>query len=180
MFIGAAFFLAAVTFGEALAPGYDVHEQPISDLGIITETAILFNLSLIVMGIVMLISGFILHRASPSLVITVIYIIAGIGIVGVGIFDLNSGIHGLFALISFISINVLAIAVAIRTCGPMRVISTLMGIVGLLGLILHISEVNGALGPGGMERVIVYPVILWLLAYSGYLMSNAVGKSKTA
>jgi hypothetical membrane protein len=107
----------------------------------------------------------------------VIFFIAGIGIFRVGIFDLNNGLHGLFALISFISINVLAIIVATKVSGPLRCLSALMGTIGLLGLILHISETNGPLGPGGMERVIVYPAIIWLLAYSGYLMSRVTAIS---
>jgi hypothetical protein len=31
LFIGAGFFLAAVTLGEALVPGYNIHKQPISN-----------------------------------------------------------------------------------------------------------------------------------------------------
>ncbi len=178
MFIGAAMFLASVTFGETLAPGYDIHEQPISDLGIIPETALLFNLSLLILGALMIASGLILHRASPARLVTALYLAVGIGVIGVGLFDLNSAIHGLFALISFVSINLLAIAVATKVRGPMRLISALAGVIGLIGLGLHINEMNGALGPGGMERVIVYPPIIWLLTYSGYLMSRNIGDAK--
>ena len=180
LLIGTALFLVAMTFGETLAPGYNAHDQPISDLGVIPETAVLFAFSLIVLGAIMLVSGFLLNSVSPSRLLTIIFVITGIGIVGVGIFNLNNGIHGLFALISFISINVLAIVMATKVSGPMRYISGLMGAIGLLGLILHLNELNGAIGPGGMERVIVYPALIWLLAYSGYLMSRSDREVKAA
>jgi len=31
-------------------------------------------------------------------------------------------------------------------------------------------DLNGPIGPGGMERMIVYPALIWLIAFGGYLM----------
>jgi hypothetical protein len=32
--------------------------------------------------------------------------------------------------------------------------------------------VFGAIGHGGAERLIVYPVMLWMMAFGGYLMAG--------
>jgi hypothetical membrane protein len=169
-----------LTFGPTLTPGYDAHEQPISDRGIIPETANFFNLTVIVLGILMIGGGYLLHRCSSSRVTTAIFIIAGIGVIGVGIFTLNNGIHGIFALISFIFFNVLAMVAGVRANGLMRIFSIILGVLGLTGLILHLTDNNGPLGPGGMERLIVYPVMVWLLAYSGCLISRTTSQMRIA
>ena len=168
--IGSAFFLTAIMVGEAIAPGYSMHRDPISDLGIISETANLFNLSVLLLGLLTILGGYLLHRDGMKRWMTALFFIAGAGAIGVGIFTLNYGIHGLFALISFIAYNALAIAMAIKMKGPLKMISIALGAIGLIALVLHILEVNGPIGPGGMERMIVYPTIIWLLAFSGYLM----------
>jgi len=36
---------------------------------------------------------------------------------------------------------------------------------------MYIGDIYLSLGPGGMERMIVYPVLLWVIGFSGYLMS---------
>ena len=59
----------------------------------------------------------------------------------------------------------------------MRALSVLAGIVGLVfvGLMIAGDAGNaaafGPIGHGGTERMIVYPAMLWMLAFGGYLMS---------
>jgi hypothetical protein len=61
----------------------------------------------------------------------------------------------------------------------MRWISLLAGIVGLGYVVLMVvgdagnAWVFGAIGHGGSERMIAYPAMLWLLAFSGYLSAGA-------
>ena len=42
------------------------------------------------------------------------------------------------------------------------------------------AAVFGPIGHGGAERMIVYPVMLWMLAMSGYLMGTAGERSGEA
>jgi len=152
---GAAVFLTAVMLGESLAPGYSVHLNPISDLGIINETANLFNSSVFLLGFLTVLGGYLLYRDGMKRWITVVAFIAGIGAIGVGVFTLNYGIHGIFALIAFISYNALAIAMATRIRGPLKMISIALGAIGLIALVLHamsdfrVMDVNGPIGSGG-------------------------------
>jgi hypothetical protein len=46
LFLAPATLLTAIMLGEALAPGYSVHTNPISYMGIIPETANLSNASI--------------------------------------------------------------------------------------------------------------------------------------
>ena len=52
----------------------------------------------------------------------------------------------------------------------MQVFSTFFGLYSLSALALHFFELNLGLGGGGMKRMIVFPLIIWLAAYSGYLL----------
>jgi hypothetical protein len=66
----------------------------------------------------------------------------------------------------------------LRVTGPMRLISVLASVAGLLFVVLMVigdagdPSVFGAIGHGGAERLIVYPVMLWMMAFGGYLMAG--------
>lgn len=69
-----------------------------------------------------------------------------------------------------------ALASATQLRGVMRALSVLAGGVGLVlvGLMVLGDAGNvaafGSIGHGGTERMIVYPVMLWLVALGGYLL----------
>jgi len=183
LFLASALFMTSIMLGSAIAPGYSMNTNAISDLGTIPETALLFNTSLIVTGILVIASGLLLHRGHGRNSVTALFVLAGIGAIGAGAITLSTpGIHGLFALLAFVAFNVLAIACASLVKGPMRYLSLAVGVIGLLFLVLHflgdanIADLYGPMGHGGSERMIVYPVILWLLGFGGYLM----GRPETA
>jgi len=75
--------------------------------------------------------------------------------------------------------NVEALATASVVPGLMRVISVVAGIVGLAYVVVMVigdggnADVFGAIGHGGSERMIAYPVMLWILAFGGYLLGSA-------
>ncbi|MCJ7649656.1 MAG: hypothetical protein MUP85_13660, partial [Candidatus Lokiarchaeota archaeon] len=55
---------------------------------------------------------------------------------------------------------------------PFAYLSVLMGMIGLIALALFISNIFLGLGPGGMERMIAYPLLLWIIGFGGNLMSS--------
>ena len=63
------------------------------------------------------------------------------------------------------------------TTAPFRLISFLLGAGSLLTLVSCIllgdDSPMAAFGIGGIERWIVYPVILWVIAFGGYLSGRA-------
>ncbi len=171
-FVGAAQFLTLMMVAEALAPqGYSLSKNPISDLGV-GVTAGLFNASIIVLGLLVVAGAYLFHRAERQRLVTVPLLLTGIGAMGVGIFPETTGDpHGISALIAFIFGNLVAILAYRVERAPLRFISPILGILGLAALALGLSGNDLGLGFGGMERMIVYPVLLWTVAFGGSLMT---------
>jgi hypothetical membrane protein len=190
---GVLFFLLGVTFlagtmlAASIAPVYDFHGAAISDLGVIDETALLFNTLLVVLGVLNIAGGYLLYRAYRRTWLLAAYIIAGIGAIGAGLFPLDTGgLHSLFALLAFVFFNLEGLGTAAILTGPMRIIGLLAGTIGLVYAVLMVigdagnTSVFGPIGHGGSERMIAYPVMLWLLAFGGYLMAKgAPGDAET-
>lgn len=171
-------FMTALMAGAAMAPGYSINTNAISDLGVIGETAWLFNASLFAAGLLNIAGGYFLYRSYGRSWILPVFLLAGIGAIGSAVFTLDiPGIHGLFALAAFIFFNVEAIAGSTLVRGPLRAISIIAGTLGLIFLVAHaasdfgIMELYGPIGHGGSERMIVYPALFWLAAFGGYLMA---------
>ena len=170
-----AAFLLVTMLAASIAPGYDFHAAAISDLGVIAETATLFNVLLIAIGLMNVAAGYLLYRRQHRALLA-IYVLAGIGATGAGVFPLSTGgLHSLFALAAFVGFNLEVIGSAVLLVGPMRALGVLAGAVGLIyAVLMAIGDsgspaVFGPIGHGGSERMIAYPAVLWLLAYGGYL-----------
>jgi len=178
-FLLAAEFMTAIMLAAAMVPGYDFRGGAISDLGVFPETALLFNASLVLVGVLNLVGGYAFYRLHGRRWLLAIFAIAGLGAVGTGLFPLDTGgLHGLFALVAFLFFNLEALGSATRLSGAMRVLSALAGLVGLAFVVLMALGDGGAawafgpIGHGGTERMIVYPVMLWLVALGGALLGE--------
>ena len=111
--------------------------------------------------------------------------ILGIGALGVGLFPGNTGNpHAICALVTFVSGGVAAIAASRVATGPFRYLSILLGAVALGTLFSYLllgdAGPLASLGSGGVERWIVYPIVLWVTAFGGYLAGRADGEPKAA
>jgi len=178
LFVLAAQFMIVTMLAASIARGYDFNAAAISDLGVIAETALLFNASLLAVGVLNILGGYLFYRSHRKAWILALFVLAGLGAIGTGSFPLDSaGPHGLFALLAFLAFNLEAIAVAAVVTGPMRALSVLAGMVGLVFVVLMAigdsgdAAAFGSIGHGGTERMIVYPVMVWMLALGGYLMA---------
>ncbi len=177
-FVLAAQFMLVIMLAASIAPGYDFSGAAISDLGVIASTSLLFNASLVVVGALNVLGGFLYYRSHRRGLVLALFVLAGIGALGAGAFPLDRGdLHSLFALVAFVFFNLEAIAVGALTSGVMRAISVLAGAVGLVFVVLMVigdggnEAAFGAIGHGGTERMIVYPAMLWMLALGGHLMA---------
>lgn len=177
LFIGAFEFSIFLLIGEALRPTYSVHSDFISQLGV-GSYDYFFNYPIIVLGILVVISAWMMWRYKPKTVFPVLVVIMGVSAAGVGVFPMNTGsIHGYFADITFFSAAVAAIFGLFWFRGTMRAISPAIGIIILLSIILYTTGEFLGLGKGGMERMIVYPALLWGMLVSGYLLNGSSGNS---
>ena len=182
LFVLAAEFLTAIMLGASMAPGYDIRAGAISDLGTIPETALLFNLSLVAIGVLDVAGGFLLYRTHGSAWVLAIFSLAGLGSIGAGLFPLHtSDLHSLFALFAFVFFNLQPLTVLGLVPRTLKAISVLATVLGLGFVVLMIigdagnPGVFGAIGHAGAERMIVYPAMLWMLVFSGYLMATPRG-----
>ena len=182
LFVLAAGFMTMIMAAASMAPGYDFQGGAISDLGVIGETATLFNVSLLAVGLLNISGGYLLYRGHGRAWLLGIYVMAGLGAIGAGLVPLNaSGFHGIFALVAFLFFNVEALSGAALATGPMRWVSAVAGLVGLAFVIIMVIGdagnpwVFGSIGHGGAERLIVYPAMLWMMAFGGYLMAARPG-----
>jgi hypothetical membrane protein len=183
LFVLAAGFMTVIMLGAGIAPDYDYAAAAISDLGAIRETALLFNLSLVAVGALNLAAGWLLYRADHRAGLLALFTIAGVGAAGAGLVPIGtSGVHSVFALLAFVGFNLEAIGAGALVRGPMRAISWLAGALGLVFVVLMVigdggnTAAFGPIGHGGTERMIVYPAMLWMLAFGGYLMAGPHGE----
>jgi hypothetical membrane protein len=134
---------------------------------------------LVAVGVLNLVGGYFFYRTHGKRWLLAIFALAGVGAVGAGLFPLDTGgLHGLAALLAFVFFNVQAIGSATRLGGVMRVLAVLAGALGLVFVVLMALGDGGnvaAFGPighGGTERMIVYPVMLWMVAFGGSLLEK--------
>lgn len=180
--IGAAQFMTVMMLMEAIAPGYSMHTNAISDLGVIPETSLLFTLTMVFLAACVVASGYLFTRKRRDAAFLTVSVLGGIGIAGAGIISLDSPlhIHGLFALMAFLFLNLEAVLCYRHFRGPIRTISVLAGAIGLIFLVLMAfgdagdAGAFGAIGHGGIERMIAYPGLIWMMILGGYLI--AVGE----
>jgi len=168
--IGATQFIIGMIASEALYGGYSTANNYISDLGV-GPSAILFNSSVFLFGLMILGGTYYIWRASRNTLFTISFLLAGIGTTGVGIFPESAGsIHIVVSLIAFLFGGLSAIFAYKLEESPLNYVSVIMGLIALIALVLFITQNFLGLGKGGMERIVLYPLVLWVIAFGGHLI----------
>jgi hypothetical membrane protein len=189
---GAVLLLAPIQFIIVMIvvqlkyPGYSDISNYISDLGgAHSPWALVFDGSVIVLGLLTLLGTYLLlsafnHRLSRTLGLGFLAI-AGIGAVGVGVFPettpvLHGQMHEIVSDIAFIGaglalINLPGAMLRDTRWDGYRLFTFLLGAITLIAIVLFSTKAWGALGPGGMERLIVAPILLWSIVVGIHLLS---------
>ncbi len=191
---GTLFFIAATQFSlcfiisEALYPTYSVHDNYISDLGV-GPSALIFNASVFLLGLLLLAGTYFLRRKPNFKTQNTLLFLMAIGAMGVGLVTKDFTLaHGAVSSMAFFFAGLSAIASFKVLEKPLSLISIILGVMTLAALALFslgmvasgsvtstIAYDSGfylGLGPGGMERMIVYPAIMWLAGFGGYLVAK--------
>lgn len=184
---GALFFVAVAQFvlglivSEALYSGYSVSDNYISDLGV-GPSSMIFNSTVFLMGLLLIIGTYFLQRAFKEFtMLTAMLVLTAIGTMGVGIFTEDAGtIHSVVSLIAFVFSGLSAIFSVICSYVhkvklvkmPFSVITVILGLMTLGALVLFVGKIYLGLGAGGMERMIVYPILMWGAGFGGYLIAH--------
>jgi hypothetical membrane protein len=87
--------------------------------------------------------------------------------------DVNENTHLLGALLIFVLANVGMLVASLArqspVLGSMRDISLALGLTGLAGTALFLAQVDLGFGVGGMERIAVFPLLIWTVAVAARL-----------
>jgi hypothetical membrane protein len=187
-FIAVTQFVIGFTISEALYPGYSVSGNYISDLGI-GPSSIVFNSSVFLLGLLLLVGTYFLRHVSNFKTVNTLLILMAIGAMGVGVFTKDfRTVHGVVSSMAFFFAGLSAIASFKVVKKPLSLISIILGAMTLGALVLFSSGIVASgsltsneafdsifylgLGPGGMERMIVYPALMWLAGFAGHLVTK--------
>jgi hypothetical membrane protein len=194
LFVAGAMILMGIITAEALYPGtFSTGANEISDLGgtrppnsvVLQPSATIFNLSMTLIGVLVMAGSWFVHRAFGRRSVTIPIAALGVGALGVGLFPGNTGTpHAIFAMATFISGGTASISAARLTSAPFRYLSLFLGAASLTTLGMYMLLGDGSpmavLGIGGVERWIVYPIVLWITTFGGYLSGRADTRSDNA
>lgn len=185
LFLAGAIALMGIVTSEAFYPlAYTTFKNEISDLGstkppnciIFQPSASIFNLTMLVVGLLILIASFFQHKYFKIWLFSIPLILFGVGLVGIGIFPGNmSPYHGISSLLAFLSGGIAAIFSYKIISAPFKYFAVAFGLIGIatwVTVVFAPSLIVPFIGLGGTERWIVYPILLWLVGFGGYLMNN--------
>ena len=182
---GSAVVLGIAT-AEALYPAdYNVHRNTVSDLAAMRPedivrqpSAAIFNTTMIVAGALIAIAAVLLYRSRAGLLATFPVGGLGVGMIGVGLFPGNTvmAVHQLVSIATFLCGGVAAIVTARLSSRALRPVHLVLGGTALAFLLGYtfLAElvVFDRLGEGGVERWIVYPVVLWIVVFGAGLAAS--------
>ena len=182
LLVGATQFIIFLVIAETVYPDYSVSHNYISDLGVWGKpSAPFFNVSTMIFGLCVIAGAYFIHREFDSRVIAALFGAAGLGALGVGIFPENTFvvhgipiIHTISAGTGFVVGGIAAIASFKFSKPPMRYISVVLGAAALVAAVLFRATKDSnylGLGVGGMERMVAYPTLLFLMGFGGYLLA---------
>jgi hypothetical membrane protein len=140
-----------------------------------------FAVSIILLGLLSILGVLLIRTAFPdrtsrSLGLGLLAL-SGIGAIGVGLFPENVHLqfHEIFALLAFVGGNLALIVLGVAMFRDTRwdgyrAYTLFSGLVGIVALLLYLAKLTAGLGPGGMERLVVAPLLLWMVVVSIHLL----------
>lgn len=145
---------------------------------VLEPSATIFSTIVFVIGLMTAISAYFINKTLGGRIAPALLVVTGIAAIGVGIFPGSAGIaHGLFAMITFYSGGLAAIASyrILKESQSMQYLSLILGSIAIIVLLSLLvpggSPFIRTFGVGGAERLVAYPIVLWLVILGGYLLA---------
>ena len=176
--IGSIQWFFIVLISEGLYPGYVSSFHYVSTLGT-GQTANLYNASTLLLGVCVVTASYLIHRFKPSRLFFALLLIAGLGAIGLGVFPEDSRpMHGIVTPITLIFGGLAGAFVFKVQSRPLSYLSMILGAgsiaVGLLfisymGLSVESDVMYLGFYKGTLERIVIYPLILWMMTLGSQL-----------
>jgi len=178
-------WIIGVFVAQAYYPNYSVTYNALSDLGatchsataltpnsclIYQPSSIIFNTTLILFGVLSVPAAYFINRSLRKRFCSILLGLFGLGVLIDGVFAENElTIHLLGGLVAFVTGAIAAITVyrlGEATPKLFQYSSAAIGIVSLIGtLVLALVPIgtleSSFIGFGGVERITLYPLIIW-------------------
>jgi hypothetical membrane protein len=185
---GIAMVMSIVT-NEALYPAerhYSTNANSISDLGgtlppnsyMVEPNRMIFIATMAVCGAFVLMSTYLLWSVLARRRVVVGLGLFGVGLMGIAVFPGNVAIwHPIFASICFVGGSATAVMSRKVLAHPVSYFALALGSISLIATVLGQEGFENlwpqaAIGLGGTERWIAYPVLLWLVMFGTSLMTD--------
>ncbi len=191
LIFGGLEFLVGMAVVQTQYPNYSLTQNFISDLGGANSPwALVFDASVILLGLCAVVGALLIwsafdDRPSRGAGLSLL-LIGGIGAIGVGVFPettpvLNGHMHDIVSLVAFLGAGLGLVVVSFAMVpaarwGSSRPFTVLCGGITIFAIVLFSAGTYGGpaglflgLGPGGMERLIVAPILLWAVAEGVHL-----------
>ena len=182
LFVGSVQWLMMMIILESFQPDYNSSLHYVSSLGAGT-TAIIYNISIFLFGLSVVISSSILYKTLGGKIFPLTLLITGLLVMGVGLFPENvRPIHGYVTAFAFLFAVFAPILSFKALKPPLSYISIIIGLISLALLIVFLPYLGlpaestiQILGfaKGTLERMIIYPLMFWMLSLSVSLFNKA-------
>jgi hypothetical membrane protein len=179
-------WIIGVFVAQAYYPNYSITQNALSDLGAICHTAtaytpnscliyqpssIIFNTTLTLFGVLSVPAAYFVNRSLRKRSFSILLGLFGLGVLvdGVVAENVQLAIHAVGGLVAFGTGAIAAITVyrlGEATPRYFQYASAGMGIISLVGTFIFVATPLGtlessAIGAGGLERIILYPLMIW-------------------
>jgi hypothetical membrane protein len=179
LFLGGMEIILMMTVAEALYPGYSTHTNTISDLAAVgSPTWTYFDPAVFVWGLCWLLGAYLLLRGAGRRGLLVMNMLPGLGVILAALSpeNVNVAIHSIGAIIAFIPGGLTVLLSYRLIASRLRYFAVFLGSVSLVAIAVYFGAyysalVQETLGSGGAERVIVYPMVIWLVGFGSYLLT---------
>ncbi len=172
--VGGILAMLVTTASQAVYPTFSTRNDAISTLGGVGEpTSLVWNSAIVLTGLLWLLSTYKLFHNGGRKLSSVPFYLAGIGFLFVGLSPWNKYpvTHTIGALLVFF-FGAISCLVAWRLTGKtIGKISLVSGVLPFLAFFGGVDGLDNLLGTGGAERMIYYPILLWAIAFGGYLLN---------
>lgn len=186
---GSMLFLLLTTASEAIYPNFSLQTNAISDLAALgTSTAIIEGTAILGLSITWILGMYYIFRNEGRKGLMILNLLPGIGflLAGVSPENVNLAVHSVGALLSF-PFGAIIVIRSYRMIGSrFRYFAVGLGAVmsvstfvifagwrvvcGTCGYTQGLTSL--ALGLGGWESLIIYPLIIWLVGFGNYLLTT--------